>query len=68
VRTAAEKLAGSAAVIQINTADNPQLATRFGVTGIPVVYLLQRGEVVSKVAGAQTAESLLSWFRRTQGS
>lgn len=68
MRTAAEKLAGSAAVVQVNTEENPGLASRFGVTGIPVVYLLRKGKVVDKIAGAQSADAVVSWFRRNQGS
>jgi thioredoxin 2 len=62
----AEQLAGKAAVVQVNTQDNPQLAGRFNVRGIPVVYLLRNGRVVDQLAGAQSAESLLIWFKRLQ--
>jgi thioredoxin 2 len=64
VRTFAEKIAGKAAVVQINTEDNPALAARFAIRGIPVVMLLRGGKVITQLAGAQTAEALLSWFRR----
>jgi thioredoxin-like negative regulator of GroEL len=64
VRTVAEKLAGTAAVVQVNTQENPALASRFGVRGIPVIMLLQNGRVVDQLAGAQTADALLTWFRR----
>jgi len=63
VRTIAEKLAGQTAVIQINTQDNPALASRFGVRGIPVIMLLRSGRSVEQIAGAQTVEAVLSWFR-----
>jgi len=46
VRTAAERLAGTAAVVQVNTQDNPSLASRFGVSGVPVIMLLQSSRVV----------------------
>jgi thioredoxin 2 len=62
VRQAAEQLAGRAAVIQVNTEENPRLSARFGVKGIPVVYLLRKGEVVAQVAGAQSADALVKWF------
>ncbi len=64
MRTAAEKLAGKAAVVQINTQENPALASRFEVRGIPVVMLLRKGRVVDQISGAQTAEALLAWFSR----
>jgi len=66
VRSAAEKLAGTAAVVQVNTQENPALASRFGVSGIPVIMLLQGGRVVDQLPGAQTADTVLAWFRRHQ--
>lgn len=64
VRTVAAKLAGKAAVVQINTEESPTLASRFAVRGIPVIMLLRYGKIVDQLAGAQTAEALLDWFRR----
>jgi len=64
VRTVAEKLAGKAAVIQINTQDNPVLASRFAVQGIPLIVLLRNGRIVAQRAGASGVEELLVWFRQ----
>lgn len=64
VQTIAEKLAGRAAVLQINTQDNPGLAARFGIRGIPVIVLLNRGRVIDQLPGAQTLEAVLSWANR----
>jgi len=64
VRTVAERLAGEAAVVQVNTQENTRLAARFGVRGIPVLMLLRGGKVVDQLAGNQTAEAVLAWFRR----
>jgi thioredoxin 2 len=64
VRNIADKLAGQAAVVQINTQENPVLATRFGIRGIPVIVLLNHGKVVSQLTGVQSIESVLSWFRK----
>jgi len=66
VRTAAEQLAGKAVVVQVNTQESPYLAGRFNVRGVPVVYLLRGGRVVDQIAGARTAESLLTWFKHLQ--
>jgi thioredoxin-like negative regulator of GroEL len=65
VRKAAELLAGDAAVIQIDTDQNPRLAARFAVRGIPVIHLLQQGKTVGQLTGAQPAEAIVSWFRRS---
>jgi thioredoxin 2 len=64
VRTIAEKLAGTAAVVQINTQENPALSARFGVRGIPVIMLLRNGRVVDQLAGARSADEIVAWFRR----
>jgi len=64
VRTVAERVAGKAAVVQVNTQDNPVLATRFGVRGIPVIKLLRSGRVVAELSGAQPVEAVLAWFQR----
>jgi len=64
VRNIAEQLAGKAAVVQINTQENKSLASRFGVRGIPVIMLIKQGKVVDQIAGAQSAEAVLSWFQR----
>ena len=64
VRKAAEMLAGSAALIQINTEENPQLAARFAVRGIPVLHLLHLGKSLDQLPGVQSAEAIVAWFRR----
>ncbi len=67
VRTVAEKLAGQAAVVQINTQDNPNLAARYGIRGIPAMVLLKQGRVVDQLPGAQPLDAVLAWFRRKTG-
>jgi len=64
VRTIAERLAGEAAVVQVDTQANPALAARLGVRGIPVVMLLRDGKVIDQLVGAQTVEAVVAWFRR----
>ena len=51
-------------MVQINSQNNPALAARFGVRGIPVMMLLRGGKVVDQLAGAQPVEAVLAWFRR----
>ena len=53
-----------AAVVQIDTQDNPGLAARFGVSGIPVLLLLKEGKIIDRLAGAQPADSVVAWSRR----
>ena len=60
-------LAGRTAVIQINTEQNPRLAARFAVRGIPVLHLLHKGSSVDQLPGAQSADSIVAWFQRQEG-
>jgi len=62
----AKILAGSAAVVTVNTEESPNLARRFGVRGIPAIYLLHHGKVVDQLAGAQPPEAIAAWFRRRE--
>ncbi len=64
VQQVAEELAGSGVVVQINTEENPQLATRFGIRGIPTVMILRKGQVVDSVSGAMDRNGLLAWWKR----
>jgi thioredoxin 2 len=64
VQTVAERLAGQAAVLQINTQDSPSLAARFSIRGIPAIVLLKHGRVVDQLPGAQPIDAVLAWFRR----
>lgn len=64
VRKVAELLAGTAAVVQVNTQDNPGLAGRFSVHGIPVLLLLRDGKIVDQLAGNRSSESIVAWFQR----
>ncbi|KAF0221422.1 MAG: thioredoxin [Geobacteraceae bacterium] len=58
----AGELAGRGAVVQVNTEENPVLATRFGIRGIPAVLLLEKGKVITRQEGALDRTSLLNWF------
>ncbi|EHP87272.1 Thioredoxin domain protein [Geobacter metallireducens RCH3] len=65
VREIARELAGRGVVAQVNTQGNPQVASRFGIRGIPALVLLQRGKILGSLNGAQSKESVLSWVRST---
>jgi thioredoxin 2 len=64
VRTLAEKLAGQAAVLQINTQDSPDLAARFNIRGVPAIVLVAQGRSINQLSGAQPLDLVLSWFHR----
>ncbi len=62
VREVALELAGKAAVIQVNTDENPDLAQRFSIRGIPAMFVFKAGKVVDQTVGGMDKEAILGWF------
>lgn len=56
-------MAGRGAVVQVNTEENPQLAARFNVRGIPAVIIFQGGRETDRISGAMEKKALLDWWK-----
>jgi thioredoxin 1 len=67
VERLAQEFAGRALVAKLNVDDNPRTAQRFGITGIPALYIFKRGQVVERLAGAQPAPALRQALARHVG-
>jgi thioredoxin 2 len=63
VQEVAKEMAGQGVVVQINTEENPKLAARFNIRGIPVVIIFQRGRETERISGAMEKKALLSWWK-----
>jgi len=61
-REAALEIAGRGVFVQVNTEDNPQVAARFGVRGVPAFFALKHGKAVATIAGALPKDRLVRWF------
>jgi thioredoxin 2 len=61
-RTAAD-MAGRAVVLKVDTEQNPQLAGRFQIRGIPNFVVLSGGRVVMQQAGVVGHEQMEQWLR-----
>jgi thioredoxin-like negative regulator of GroEL len=57
-------MAGQGVVVQVNTEENPQLAARFNIRGIPAVILFRGGRETDRISGAMTKDALLAWWKR----
>ncbi len=64
VARAAEQLAGRAVVLKVDTDRVPELAHRYGVSGIPNFVVFRDGAVVFQKAGAVKAPELVQWAER----
>jgi thioredoxin 1 len=58
VEQLAKEFAGRAVVAKLNVDDNPQTAQRFGISGIPALFVFKGGEVVERLLGARPAQAL----------
>ncbi len=49
-------------MVQVNTDENPALARRFNVRGIPALHVLRGGRSVAETTGGRDLETLVAWF------
>jgi thioredoxin 2 len=59
---AASTLAGYARLVKLN-ADNSQMVSTLGVSGIPALILFRDGRIVDRKAGLIKADALVTWVR-----
>jgi thioredoxin 2 len=62
VKRVAERFAGRAIVLKVNTDLHPRLANRFDVSGIPNFVVLKDGQVVLQQPGLVSEQKLASWL------
>ena len=60
----AREMAGKGVVAQIDTQENPRLAAKFDIRGIPTVVLFVNGKEADRMSGAMKKDDLLFWWRR----
>lgn len=58
----AEAHAASLRVVKINTDENPVVAARYGITALPTLAVIHKGEVVKTIQGAKPKAALLREF------
>lgn len=65
VKKAATHMAGRALVLKVNTEENPQLAQKYNVTGIPNFMVMQGGRVVFQQAGLVNHRQMEQWLQHS---
>jgi thioredoxin 2 len=58
----ATQLRGKLKLVKVNVDENPGVAARFGVQGIPTLLLFRAGKLVDQSVGARDASALRSWI------
>jgi len=46
-------------IVKLNTDENPQVTSKYGITGIPTMNVYVGGEVVKTMVGAQSKPKLI---------
>ncbi len=62
LKSLAQEMAGKVKVVRLNTDEEPDLAARFGIRGIPTLLLMKGGREQDRVTGALTASALRQWI------
>jgi thioredoxin 2 len=62
VHELAKEMAGKALVLKVNTEENPDLASRYGVQSIPNFVVLRKGRVVLQRAGFGGRAEMRRWL------
>jgi thioredoxin 2 len=60
----AERAAGRALILKVDTEANPKLSDRYGIRSIPTVMIFQGGKQVQRTAGVQPAATLEQLLER----
>ena len=58
VEKVAEQMAGKAKVGKLNVDENPGVAAKFGVSGIPTIIIFKDGQEEERFVGVQTEQTL----------
>ena len=61
---AAQELEPKARFVKVNVDNEPELAQRLGVQGIPALFVLKHGSVVARQAGLANLATLQNWVRQ----
>jgi thioredoxin 2 len=64
VEAAGRDLAGRLKVVKLNVDDAPEISSRYGVQGIPLLVLLRDGHEEDRLVGATPPQQLRAWLER----
>jgi thioredoxin 2 len=64
---AAKSLQGRARLAKLNTEDNPQIAQRARIQGIPALILYRGGREIARLAGARPASDIVGFVHQHLG-
>lgn len=60
----ADEMAGKCKVAKLDIDDSPSTAQRYGIRGVPTLYVFKGGEIVGKQVGAAPKTAIASLIQR----
>ena len=60
---AARELEPGVRLLKLNADTAPSISSRFGISGIPTLLLMQGGREIARTSGAMDAGSIVAWTR-----
>ncbi|BAM90284.1 thioredoxin [Bradyrhizobium oligotrophicum S58] len=58
---AAEELEPRVQLLKLNSDEAPEVSSRFGISGIPTMLLLQQGRELARISGAMDSQRIVAW-------
>lgn len=58
----ANELEGQVKIVKINVDENPKVAAKYGIRGIPTLLIFKNGQVAASQVGAQPKNRLKAWM------
>ena len=59
----AQEMGDSVKIVKVNVDENPELAQKYGIRGIPTMIFFNRGEVAKSLVGLQSKEEIAQNFK-----
>ena len=56
----ATQYAGRVKIVKVNTDENPQVASDYGIVSIPTMHFVKSGEIISTLTGARPKPALVA--------
>jgi thioredoxin 2 len=60
---AAQELEPKVRLLKLNADEEPRTTSELGVTAIPTLLLLHKGQIVARSAGAMDTRRIVGWIR-----
>jgi thioredoxin 1 len=60
-----EDMAGKVKVAKINVDENPMVASKYGVRGMPTLMVFKDGKVAATHLGAMSKQAITDWIKQS---